>query len=365
MKQSLQRSDALHGRVQAFIRACSHGAETPESFDALACSIARFQAEAGNGLERLLSARGAEACELRDASQIPAIPTDAFKLRRIACHAPELDAIVFRTSGTTVGARGEHPMRTTETYEAAARAWGTKMLVPDGKRLRVIALAQQNTADSSLGFMLGAFGRDFGMDCIWAIEHEVLQLDRIRAACEDAAASQGAVLVAGASFAFVHLLDALGGKRIELPPASRVMQTGGFKGRSREVDGAWLQQSIAAAFGLEPGMICSEYGMTELSSQAYEGTLRKALRAGDPQGPAGVYFAPPWMRVEPVDPESLAPAETGIARVIDLANIDSAVAVQTADLVRRAGKGFELLGRAPGALPRGCSIGIDELLGAG
>jgi hypothetical protein len=73
------------------------------------------------------------------------------------------------------------------------------------------------------------------------------------------------------------------------------------------------------------------------------------------------------MRVTPVDPVSLAPVaegDVGIARIIDLANVDSAVAIQTQDLVRRRPGGFELLGRAPGATPRGCSLASEELLGS-
>jgi hypothetical protein len=102
--------------------------------------------------------------------------------------------------------------------------------------------------------------------------------------------------------------------------------------------------------------------MTELSSQFYEGTLR------DASTPAGVYLEPPWARVVPVDPESLQPVpygEVGIARIEDLMNVDSAFAVLAADRVRRVEGGFELLGRWPGAAPRGCSIAVDEILGTG
>jgi len=82
-----------------------------------------------------------------------------------------------------------------------------------------------------------------------------------------------------------------------------------------------------------------------------------------------VYFAPPWMRVTAVDPTTLlpvAPGEIGVARIVDLANVDSAVAIQTSDRVRVSGGGHrvELLGRAPGAMPRGCSLAIDEILSA-
>ena len=81
-----------------------------------------------------------------------------------------------------------------------------------------------------------------------------------------------------------------------------------------------------------------------------------------------MYREPPWARVVPVDPESLRPVgdgEAGIARIEDLANVDSAFAVLTRDRVRRVPGGFELLGRAPGAPPRGCSIALDEMLAPG
>jgi hypothetical protein len=74
---------------------------------------------------------------------------------------------------------------------------------------------------------------------------------------------------------------------------------------------------------------------------------------------------PPWARVVPVHPETLAPVEEGaigIARIEDLANVDSAFAILAQDRVRRASGGFELLGRAPGAPARGCSIALDEIL---
>jgi hypothetical protein len=99
--------------------------------------------------------------------------------------------------------------------------------------------------------------------------------------------------------------------------------------------------------------------MTELSSQFWEATLV------DDRARHGFFAEPPWARVVPVDPESLAPVpagEVGIARIEDLANVDSAFALLTHDRVRRAGAGFELLGRAPGAAPRGCSIALDEML---
>jgi hypothetical protein len=138
------------------------------------------------------------------------------------------------------------------------------------------------------------------------------------------------------------------------------MQTGGFKGRSREVSAPDLRGAVARTFDVSDRAVVTEYGMTELSSQLWEATLV------DAQALHGVYREPPWARVIPVDPETLAPVppgEIGVARIEDLANVDSAFAVLAQDRVRRVGGGIEVLGRAPGAPPRGCSIAIDELLG--
>jgi hypothetical protein len=145
------------------------------------------------------------------------------------------------------------------------------------------------------------------------------------------------------------------------------MQTGGFKGRSREVAPDELRRRVGETFGVRTDLVVGEYGMTELSSQLYEGTLAGVLGFGPPVE-HGVYFAPPWVRVDAVDPvslDALPPGEVGIARIVDLANVDSAVAIQTADRVRVAGGGVEILGRLPGAAPRGCSLAVDEMLGGG
>lgn len=367
---SHEASDLLHRRVAAFIGDCARGATHREDFDLLACDIARFQAQAGGPIASLLRARRTDPASLDTADSIPAVPTDVFKLRRVACHPERDDARVFRTSGTTAGVRGEHPMRTTATYELAAMAWARTLLFPDVSRLRVLILAPRpdSSRESSLGFMLELFGREIGDQSEWFVEGESIAIERLAAHLEAARRDGVPVLVAGASFAFVHLLDALGDARWSLPAGSRVMQTGGFKGKSREVDSSELRTAIARAFELDERSVVSEYGMTELSSQAYEGTLRDLMGLPSPRGPAGVFFAPPWMRVSAVEPETLLPVpegEVGIARIVDLANVDSAVAIQTADRIRVVSGGFEVLGRAAGAAPRGCSLGIDEILGAG
>jgi hypothetical protein len=144
------------------------------------------------------------------------------------------------------------------------------------------------------------------------------------------------------------------------------MHTGGFKGRSREVPSDELRAAIASAFGIAAEAVVGEYGMTELSSQLYEGTLRATAGLPAPAARHGVFVPPPWLRVAPVDPETLVPVpagEVGILRFEDLANVDSALAVQTADRGRLVDGGVELLGRLSGAPPRGCSLIVAEQLG--
>src|SRR5690348_4100530 len=111
MAQALAASTALHRRARAFVDAFVRGAAPPEPFDALGCDLARFQAEHVDGYARLCRARGVDARSLADVGDAPAVPTDAFKVTRVAAFDASEASIVFRTSGTTIGARGAHAMR--------------------------------------------------------------------------------------------------------------------------------------------------------------------------------------------------------------------------------------------------------------
>jgi hypothetical protein len=357
-------SDALHERALGFVRAFEAGLPMPESFDALATDLARFQAANVPGFARLCRARGADPGSFKLARDVPAVPTDAFKLSRVAWFSPEETRATFLTSGTTAGARGTHRMRRPETYDAAALAFGRWALTSDLEeppRVLILGPSEAETPESSLARMMTLFANRLGAPekrPVNFVNDGILELAALDQRVAEATVQGKSVLLLATSFALVHLLDALDGGHFRLPPSSRVMQTGGFKGRSREIDAAQLRSELAEALGLEQRAIVAEYGMTELASQFYEATLR----GGEP----GVYHEPPWARVEPVDPETLEPVpegEVGIARICDLMNVDSAVVVLTADRVRRKGAGVELLGRSPGAPPRGCSLGLDELVG--
>jgi hypothetical protein len=233
---------------------------------------------------------------------------------------------------------------------------------------------------------MGLVGTDEG----WAID--------VPALCEglrQAEAEGEPVLLLGTAFSFVHLLDALAvrGLRFALPAGSRLMETGGYKGRSRSLSRLDLHALVTEFLGIRRDEIICEYGMSELSSQAYgreKGDGRTEKREGSEQSGVGstigeivgddvksftsskrkdqrlltssltpLFRFPPWARAQIVSPETgreVGEGETGLIRVFDLANVYSVMAIQTEDLALRRGRGFELIGRAVLAEPRGCSL---------
>lgn len=365
----IETSDALHARVRAYARG-----ERTDAFEPLALEIARFQAEFSPGFARLVAARGARLERLED---VPGVPAETFRLARVAVHPAELDVARFETSGTTGEERGIHAFRTTATYEAVALDAGTRALVSFSRGPRVVvslAAPPAETQSSSLGFMLALFQREWDGRSLadgsfareqgarWLFGPDGLDLEGLEHAARVARGRGEPFVVLATAFALVGLLDALGGRVLEAPLETAVMVTGGYKGRSREVKKADLRRAVARAFGVPEAHVVSEYGMTELTSQLYEGTLPGAALARPPD----VLIEPPTLRVVPVDPATLSAVpdgEVGIGRIIDIGNVDSAVVVQTEDLVRRRDGGIELLGRQPGATARGCSLAVEAWLG--
>jgi hypothetical protein len=165
--------------------------------------------------------------------------------------------------------------------------------------------------------------------------------------------------VATTAFALVALLDELDwlGVTLELPAGSRVMETGGFKGRTRIVGRDELYARTAAAFAIDEAAIVAEYGMTELSSQYYDSALSRTSQRR-------LKVAPPWLRPLIVDTlgQPLPDGIVGAIRHIDCANRSSVVAIDTEDLGVITSGGLMLLGREEGAALRGCSLDAEDLL---
>jgi hypothetical protein len=194
-----------------------------------------------------------------------------------------------------------------------------------------------------------AFLGTTGAESAWVVESK-----RAARALQDSAAASRPLVLLGTAFSFVHLLDSLeaAGRMPALPAGSLLMETGGYKGRSRELPQPELHAWITRRLGVPPARILREYGMSELSSQAYN-------RDGGPT----LHF-PPWARAVVVSPETGLEAgegAEGLLRVHDLANVFSVAAIQTEDLAVRRGDGFVLLGRARHAEPRGCSLAAAGL----
>jgi hypothetical protein len=340
-----------------------------ERFERLALAIFAFQFEHCTPFRRFCQGRGQTPAAVRSWREIPPVPTGAFKQVALRSFSEERTAHTFRTSGTSTSVRGELHLDRLELYEAALLPAFRRFVLPDlapGARARILALAPppRELPDSSLSHMFAVVLRELGTpDSGFYVEGGELQTDRLLSHLGEARDDESPLALCGTAFSFVHLLDKLERRdaKLELPPSARVMETGGFKGRSREMPRAELYASLQRRAGVPAERIVNQYGMTELGSQFYDSVLRF------PDQPRRK-LAPPWTRVAVVDPEagdSAAPGEPGAIAVVDLANTGSVLALQTADVGRALGDGFELLGREPGAEARGCSIAADALLGDG
>ena len=305
-------------------------------------------------------------------TQIPAVPTGAFKEVALVSGSAAQAEAVFRTSGTTQGSekRGVHYIPDLSIYHFALIPNFAACLLPDGAELRMLSLVPpaSDLPDSSLSHMvavvldrLGAPGSAYYATAAYGIADERFG-SALAAACSD----DVPVCILGTSFAFVHWLDraAARGERYTLPAGSRLMDTGGYKGRSREVGEPELRRMYTELLGIPASHCVNEYGMTEMCSQFYDSTLRDVVRMHVRER---CKLVPPWVRTRVVHPETLEPVddgEIGLLLHLDLANIGSVIAIQTEDLGILVDGGFRLLGRAAGATPRGCSIAMDLLLEA-
>jgi hypothetical protein len=208
--------------------------------------------------------------------------------------------------------------------------------------------------------MMATVARERGTDEPgWYLHDERLDVARLTADVARAHADGIAVCIATTAFALVALLDELddAGRTLRLPAGSRVMETGGFKGRTRVVGRAELYARAAAAFAIDEAAIVAEYGMTELSSQYYDSPASRwsAKRIKQPV---------PWLRpiVLDVDGRPLPNGVVGAIRHVDCANRSSVVAIDTEDLGAITPDGLLLLGREEGAALRGCSLDAEDLI---
>lgn len=221
---------------------------------------------------------------------------------------------------------------------------------------------------SSLAHMFEVVMREFGAAgslFVGKLAHDrswELDLEKLLSELMGSAARGKPVLLLGTAFLFVHLIEHFDKRklRLTLPPGSRLMETGGYKGRSLSFPRPKLSNMLTERLGIEAESIIGEYGMSELGSQAYDLAFTAgAEKVSNVAQPERTFRFPPWARAQIVSTETgreVAEGQPGILRVFDLANVWSVMAVQTEDLAVKRGTGFELVGRAAAAEPRGCSL---------
>lgn len=353
-------ADALDARIFAAIAAYTLD---DAAFDALACDVFAHQFRYNAPYAAYARSLGVAADALpRTVANIPAVPAGAFKDAALTTVTPERAALWFETSGTTQARSGKHYLETPALYEAALTAGFERALLGDGARLRYLMLVPdpRERPHSSLGYMMKTLARERGDGHDgWYLHDDALDTPGLIAGVAHARADGAPVCVATTAFALVALLDELDatGARLQLPAGSRVMETGGFKGRTRIVSRDELYARAAQTFGIAEAAIVAEYGMTELSSQYYDSVASRTL-AQRLKTPA------PWLRalIVDVDGRVLPDGIVGAIRHIDCANRSSAVAIDTEDLGVWTPDGLLLLGREEGAALRGCSLDAEDLI---
>lgn len=391
---ALAESERLHARVRRFAEFALEPPlvqhEGADDFERLALDIAKYQVSYCPGFARLVQLCG---CSLDSLDEIPAVTVDTFRLTRVQAHPPELDQLVFRTSGTTQAQTGRHALRTTLTYRALAVGLARRTLFSREPRGGVVIALAENPGpqtSSSLGLMMRIFMETMDGEALrkdprglpfdvedpgrWLVKSGLVDLEGLRRACAVARTRGRPLFILATGFALAATLEALDGEELQTPQKTTLMLTGGLKGRRTSIRSEDLRQKAASIFGIKPGDILGEYGMTELTSQLYEGFPETSeqppagpLASGfrQPAGTPDLYFPPPWLRVTAVDPASgkRVPRGTpGLARFCDLGNVDSALFVVTEDLIVEEEPGIRLLGRRVGAPVRGCSLPFEGLV---
>jgi hypothetical protein len=359
-----QSAAGLDDRILETIRAWHEtGAALDDAaFDRLALDLYAYQFATNAPYRRFAEAAGFGARAPADWREIPAVPASAFKDATLATFDPAAAELEFHTSGSTGATPGKHFMQRAELYDAALLAGFDRFMLADGARLRYLNLVPdaRERPQSSLGYMMRSVTQARGDGAGgFFLRGDEIDVAGIRAALAAAGSAGVPVCVAGTAFAFVALWDALEASvaRFACAPGSRVMETGGFKGRSRVVERDDLYDGIAARLGIAREAIVAEYGMTELTSQWYDAPATRGARLRSKAGP-------PWLRALVVDAEGreLPPGEPGFLRHVDLANRSSVLAVQTEDRGYATPDGFVLLGRDMDAPLRGCSLDAEELV---
>jgi len=312
--------------------------DSDSDFNTLALEIFRYQYENNPVYNEYVSILGRPVEKINNIRDIPFLPIDFFRTKKVLTGSDNVQA-VFMSSGTTGQEHSKHYVSDIQLYKKSFRKC-FEYYYGDIKDYCILALlpSYMEQKNSSLVFMMDDLIKNSGHpDSSFYLHDTGSLVDKIR---EPEGKKQKTILF-GVSFALLDLAEA---HDPELHDAI-VMETGGMKGRRKEMTRKELHGILKKGFGVSE--IHSEYGMTELLSQAYS--------KGN-----GIFYTPPWMKVfirDIYDPFSrVENGKTGGINVIDLANINSCSFIETMDLGSIASDGgFEVLGRYDNSIIRGCN----------
>jgi len=308
-----------------------------EEFSQAALALFRFQAERCEPYRQYLELLGLNPAEVCRVEDIPCLPIELFKSHTIYCGEGEPE-VVFTSSSTTGQTPSRHPMARLSIYERAFTA-AFRQFYGDPSEYGIYALLPSylQRKGSSLVYMADHLISAAGAGGFYLDDYERL--------IADMEADPKPKILLGVSYALWELAE-------RYAPCLRntiVMETGGMKGYREEIPKAEFHRILTSAFGVE--RIHSEYGMAELTSQAYS--------LGE-----GVFRTPRWMKVlvrDINDPFTLlAEGSRGGVNIIDLANIYSCAFIETQDVGRRfADDSFTIEGRIDRSEIRGCNLLIQ------
>jgi phenylacetate-coenzyme A ligase PaaK-like adenylate-forming protein len=334
------------------------------TFNGMALRLFQHQYQHNLPFQKVCQQRGRTPRTVRDWRDIPPVPIQAFKDLTLSCVPPEQCERVFMTSGTTrADVRGKHHHPHLQVYDLSMRLNFQRHIMKGMDRMRVMVFfpSEDLMPHSSLAHYLQLARSHFGTsESAHCINAQGLQLEQALSDLQEACRAVEPVLLLGASYSLVHLMDAMQaqGVRLTLPAGSRIMDTGGFKGQSRELSPQDFYQGLHHAFGVPPSACQNMYGMTELSTQFYD--------AGQDLQPV-VKRGAHWIKTRVLDPltgHEMPAGTVGVLAHTDLGNFNSAVTILTEDLGHTHDDGFVLLGRAQGAPAKGCSLAVEHFLQA-
>jgi phenylacetate-coenzyme A ligase PaaK-like adenylate-forming protein len=314
-----------------------------QNFDQTCLEVFHYQYQNNPIYQKFVQLLGKKPDEIREISQIPFLPISLFKTHNLQSEVWEAAAI-FKSSGTTGSVQSQHYVRDLDFYlQNAARIF--EQFYGQLEEFTILALLPSylERQDSSLIYMVDYFIKRSASEnsgfYLYNVEELASKLEKL-------AKGKQSVLLLGVTYA---LLDFAESHPMQLPEHFIMMETGGMKGRRKEMLRSEVHQILKTAFGLK--QIHSEYGMTELLSQAYSKGKE-------------IFTPAPTMRMlcrESTDPLSLVPyGRTGGLNIIDLANLDSCSFIATDDLAKVYEDGsFEVLGRFDASDIRGCNLMVE------